>query len=64
MNQDKINQVISVLCNSIQSERVFLEFAKIIHASTGGNTLSHGGGLNNGGTTANDNDNQHNTALD
>lgn len=34
MNQDKINQVISVLCNSIQSERVFLEFAKILGQTT------------------------------
>jgi hypothetical protein len=34
MNQDKINQVISVLCNSIQQERVFLEFARILGAST------------------------------
>ena len=34
MNQDKINQVISVLCRSIESERVFLEFARIIHQST------------------------------
>ena len=30
MNEDKINPVISVLCSSIQSERVFLEFAKIL----------------------------------
>jgi len=30
MNQDKINQVLQVLCHSINPERVFLEFAKIL----------------------------------
>ncbi|CDW77902.1 vac14 family protein [Stylonychia lemnae] len=30
MNQDKMNQVIYVLCQSIKSEKVFLEFANIL----------------------------------
>ena len=40
MDQDKINQVLSVLCKSIQSERVFLEFAAILGASTGNAPLT------------------------